>query len=184
MRSFLLLLFLLNLLPLTSSYLPTFRHLLSSPSSTTKISNSPNSFNSQTQIIDDLNTEQKIISENNYKLRSKYLLSTTSIITISLSSLAYITFDNPYIPLSYLAGGLLGLFYLRGLSSYVSTVGASDITTDTLKDAGSGAGRFAGFLMLFVLARAVGDFNLGAGVAGFFTYQVGSVVEGFRSWND
>mmetsp|Transcript_20537 Transcript_20537/g.38292 ORF Transcript_20537/g.38292 Transcript_20537/m.38292 type:complete len:213 (-) Transcript_20537:47-685(-) len=164
------------------NYHPSLRNSLSPLNS----SPPPKKFSqsSQSTIVSSIDASTSLSRTSAYALRSSSLLKTTFLLSLSLSSLIYSLSTSPTIPLSYLLGSLLGVFYIRGLSSYVSTVGAQNVNEETLKEAGSGAGRFAGFLLLFVAARAFEEFNLGFGVAGFFTYQIASVLEGQREWND
>jgi len=79
------------------------------------------------------------------------------------------------------------MLYLRGLTSFVATIGKSAINEQgeiDLSDAGGGSARFAFFALMFVLARAAGGkLALIAMIPGFFFYQIASVVEGQREWD-
>ncbi|GMH50109.1 hypothetical protein TrRE_jg12036 [Triparma retinervis] len=123
-----------------------------------------------------------------YKKRTSSLLTTTLTLILPTSSLLYLLLPSPSASLSFLLGGLLGLLYLRGLTSYVSNIGSSAITPSgdlDLSDAGGGSARFAFLAMMFIVDRAVpGKFTLLAIIPAFFMYQVASVIEGQREWEE
>eukprot|EP00520_Triparma_pacifica_P016504 CAMPEP_0118653912 /NCGR_PEP_ID=MMETSP0785-20121206/12085_1 /TAXON_ID=91992 /ORGANISM="Bolidomonas pacifica, Strain CCMP 1866" /LENGTH=154 /DNA_ID=CAMNT_0006546489 /DNA_START=244 /DNA_END=705 /DNA_ORIENTATION=+ len=112
-----------------------------------------------------------------YNFRTASLLTTTLSLILPTASLLYVLIPtNPSPSLSFLLGGLLGTLYLRGLTSYVSTIGKSainDLGEVDLSDAGGGFARFAFLALMFVLGKAAeGKLMIGVMIPGFFMYQV------------
>ncbi|GMI19248.1 hypothetical protein TeGR_g4323 [Tetraparma gracilis] len=112
-----------------------------------------------------------------YALRASYLLSTTCSLSLLLSSLLYFL-TSPPPTLSFSLGCSLGVAYVLSLSKFVSALGGT-LGEASPSDAGAGAARFAFLGLLFVAIKALGVEPVPA-VAGFFVYQLASVVEGQR----
>ena len=123
-----------------------------------------------------------------YKKRTTSLLLTTLSLVLPTTSLLYLLLPSPTASLSFLLGGLLGILYCRGLTSYVSMIGGSAISSSgevDLSAAGGGSARFAFLILMFVMARALpGKVELIEAIPGFFFYQVASVIEGQRQWEE
>jgi hypothetical protein len=123
-----------------------------------------------------------------YKKRTTSLLLTTISLVLPTTSLLYLLLPSPTASLSFLLGGLLGILYCRGLTSYVSMIGGSAINSSgevDLSAAGGGSARFAFLILMFVMARALpGKVELIEAIPGFFFYQIASVIEGQRQWEE
>ena len=76
-----------------------------------------------------------------------------------------------------------GAAYAYGLGKYVGMVGGVDTEADAVKGAGVGQARFAFLIILFIFVgkfRSSGLMEVPA-ILGFFTYQLGSLVQALRS---
>ena len=109
-------------------------------------------------------------------------MSETFYFSILIFSGLWFAFTNPFTPLSYLLGAMLGVAYTYGLGKYVATLGGSAYNAEDVEGSGVGSARFAFLILLFVI---LGKFR-GEGlqeiptIAGFFTYQLASLSQGLR----
>jgi hypothetical protein len=132
------------------------------------------------------NKSVKQEQEAKYEQRASALVGDTAFFSLLVFPILWLCFDNPLFSLSYLLGALLGLAYVYGLGKFVATVGGSVDDATTLQGAGVGQARFAFLILLFIF---VGKFR-GYGlveipcIAGFFTYQLASLSQGLKEFND
>jgi len=132
------------------------------------------------------------VGDAQYDLQTNYVITSTFTITSLIFSLLY-ALTTPTLSLSYLLGGACGFAYIVSLSKFVNTIGASaidelgELNPQAVSDAGGGAARFAYLGVLFVLIKIGGGgfdgsgiFTLIPAIAGFFTYQISTVLEGQR----
>lgn len=125
---------------------------------------------------------QKIL----YEERARGLVGDTTFFSLLIFPVLWLCFDNPMFSISYLLGAAFGLAYSYGLTKYVATVGGSVDDVDAVEGAGVGQARFAFLILLFVF---VGKFK-SAGlieiptILGFFTYQLASLSQGLKEYND
>lgn len=93
---------------------------------------------------------------------------------------------NPFVAISYVFGSTMGLAYAYGLGRYVENLGGSIDDTGTAQGAGVGEARFAFLILLIIFVgkfRSVGLMEIPS-IAGFFTYQLASLRQGLREYND
>jgi len=79
-----------------------------------------------------------------------------------------------------------GLAYTYGLGKYVETIGGVATEADAVRGAGVGQARFAFLIILFILVgkfRSSGLMEVPT-ILGFFTYQIGSLLQGLRATDD
>jgi hypothetical protein len=79
-----------------------------------------------------------------------------------------------------------GLAYAYGLGKYVGQIGGSATDAETLRGAGVGQARFAFLILLFIFVgkfRSSGLLEVPT-IAGFFTYQIGSLLQGLRATDE
>ena len=93
---------------------------------------------------------------------------------------------NPFVAFSYALGTTMGLLYSYGLGRYVETVGASIDDEGATQGAGLGEARFAFLILLLIFVgkfRSMGLVEIPS-IAGFFTYQLASLKQGLKEYND
>ena len=121
-----------------------------------------------------------------YGARAKALVSESFYFTILIFSSLWFISSNPFTPLSYLLGALLGTAYAYGLSKYVQTLGGNAMDKGDVEGGGIGSARFAFLILLFILVgrfRSEGLQEIPA-IFGFFTYQLASLSQGLKESND
>ena len=80
----------------------------------------------------------------------------------------------------------MGVAYSYGLGRYVENVGASFDDEGATAGAGVGEARFAFLILLIIFVgkfRSAGLLEIPS-IAGFFTYQLGSLSQGLKEYND
>jgi hypothetical protein len=92
--------------------------------------------------------------------------------------------DSPLTPVSYVFGSIFGLAYSFGLGKFVETIGGSAFEDGAVEGAGVGQARFAFLIALFIIAGRVPALQEIPAIAGFFTYQLGSLSQGLKEIND
>lgn len=78
------------------------------------------------------------------------------------------------------------LFVIDHAGKYVETIGGSTADPEAVQGAGVGQARFAFLILLFVLVgkfRGEGLLEIPA-ISGFFTYQLASLRQGLKEYND
>lgn len=93
---------------------------------------------------------------------------------------------NPFVAFSYALGTTMGVAYSYGLGRYVESVGASVDDQGVAQGAGVGEARFAFLILLFIFVgkfRSQGLLEIPS-IAGFFTYQLASLRQGLKEYND
>jgi len=121
-----------------------------------------------------------------YEARAKALISETFYFSVLIFSVLWLGSSNPFTPLSYLIGALLGTAYSFGLSKYVQSLGGNAEELEDVEGAGVGSARFAFLILLFIVVgkfRSVGLQEIPA-IIGFFTYQLSSLSQGLKESND
>lgn len=114
------------------------------------------------------------------------LVYETFFFSVLVFSFLWLICTNPFTPISYLFGALLGTAYSYGLGKYVETLGGSADDVEEVQGAGVGQARFAFLILLFLF---VGKFR-GQGlqeipsIMGFFTYQLASLSQGLKEIYD
>eukprot|EP00978_Attheya_sp_CCMP212_P036917 scaffold170744_cov56-Attheya_sp.AAC.4 len=104
----------------------------------------------------------------------------------SSKHLFWATSSNPFTSISYLFGALLGTAYTYGLGKSVQSLGGTVDDADDVKGAGIGNARFAFLIVLFVIVgkfRSQGLQEIPA-IGGFFTYQLASLTQGLKEFDD
>jgi hypothetical protein len=94
--------------------------------------------------------------------------------------------NTPFTPFSYVFGALFGTAYSYGLGKYVETLGGSVEDSGDIQGAGVGQARFAFLILLFVVVgkfRSQGLQEMPA-ILGFFTYQLASLSQGLKEFDD
>mmetsp|Transcript_4676 Transcript_4676/g.6643 ORF Transcript_4676/g.6643 Transcript_4676/m.6643 type:complete len:226 (+) Transcript_4676:93-770(+) len=129
-------------------------------------------------------TEASRRREENAKYDKKVvaLVTETFYFSVIISSVLWLIASNPFTPISYLLGGVLGTAYSYGLGKYVQTFGGSVMEPEDIKGAGVGSARFAFLILLFIFVgkfRSQGLQEIPA-VFGFFTYQIASLSQGLK----
>mmetsp|Transcript_11210 Transcript_11210/g.26948 ORF Transcript_11210/g.26948 Transcript_11210/m.26948 type:complete len:224 (-) Transcript_11210:195-866(-) len=118
----------------------------------------------------------------NFNKVQNALIIETIFFSSLLFSLLWLACDNPFVPLSYVFGSIFGIAYAYGLGKYVETVGGTIDDASAVEGAGVGQARFAFLILLFVFVgkfRAYGLLEIPS-IAGFFTYQLASLSQGFK----
>mmetsp|Transcript_25599 Transcript_25599/g.46358 ORF Transcript_25599/g.46358 Transcript_25599/m.46358 type:complete len:235 (-) Transcript_25599:1355-2059(-) len=121
-----------------------------------------------------------------YSQRVNGLLSDSLFFTFLFFSLFWATSSNPFTSISYLFGALLGTAYTYGLGKSVQSLGGTVDDADDVKGAGIGNARFAFLIVLFVIVgkfRSQGMQEIPA-IGGFFTYQLASLTQGLKEFDD
>jgi hypothetical protein len=144
----------------------------------------------QKELADDLSrTEKKSSKEKQLKKfeeRRLALVADTAYLGFFIFFILWTFFDNPFVPISYSLGALMGLAYAYGLGKYVETLGGSADDVSSIQGAGVGEARFAFLILLFVFVgkfRSEGLLEIPA-ISGFFTYQLATLKQGLREIND
>lgn len=79
-----------------------------------------------------------------------------------------------------------GLAYAYGLGKYVETIGGVASEAEAIRGTGVGQARFAFLILLFIFVgkfRSSGLMEVPT-ILGFFTYQLGSLLQGLRATDD
>eukprot|EP00980_Cylindrotheca_fusiformis_P023857 scaffold11076_cov122-Cylindrotheca_fusiformis.AAC.1 len=124
--------------------------------------------------------------QNQFAKRQSLLISDTAFFTTLIFSGLWLLFDNPFFPLSYVFGSIFGIFYAYGLGKYVQTIGGSIEDAGAVQGAGVGQARFAFLILLFICVgklQSAGLIPIPA-ILGFFTYQIASLTQGLREFDD
>jgi len=114
------------------------------------------------------------------------LVADTAYLGFMIFCACWIFSPNPFVAISYALGATLGSAYSYGLGRYVENVGASIDDEGAAQGAGVGEARFAFLIVLFIF---VGKFKSAGlleipSIAGFFTYQLASLRQGLKEYND
>lgn len=122
----------------------------------------------------------------NYDKRLSGLISDCLFFSVIIFCILWGVALSPATPISYMFGALLGTAYSYGLGKYVQTIGGSVEDAGAVQGAGVGQARFAFLILLFVFAskfRSIG-FQEIPSIAGFFTYQLASLSQGLKEFED
>ena len=128
----------------------------------------------------------KAESREKFAKRRLALVADTAYIGFMIFCACWIFSPNPFVAVSYALGATLGSAYSYGLGRYVENVGASIDDEGAAQGAGVGEARFAFLIVLFIF---VGKFKSAGlmeipSIAGFFTYQLASLRQGLKEYND
>lgn len=121
-----------------------------------------------------------------YQERANLLVGDTAFFTFLIFPVLWLCFDNPLFSLSYLLGATFGLAYCYALGKSVANLGGSVDDLDALQGAGVGEARFAFLILLFIFVgkfRSEGLVEIPC-IGGFFTYQLASLSQGLKEFND
>mmetsp|Transcript_1759 Transcript_1759/g.2455 ORF Transcript_1759/g.2455 Transcript_1759/m.2455 type:complete len:247 (-) Transcript_1759:68-808(-) len=121
-----------------------------------------------------------------YQERLFALVSDSVFFSILIFSMLWLTCASPSTPFSYFFGALLGTAYTYGLGKYVGTIGGSIDDEGAIAGAGVGQARFAFLILLFIFVgkfRSQGLQELPT-IGGFFTYQLASLSQGLKEYDD
>jgi len=134
------------------------------------------------------NNEKAVAEEMREKFSKQRLalVSDTAYIGMFIFCFLWSISDNPFVSVSYSFGALMGMAYAYGLGKSVESFGGSFDDAATSRGAGVGEARFAFLILLVIFVgkfRAEGLKEIPA-ISGFFTYQIASVFQGFREFND
>jgi len=124
-------------------------------------------------------------NQDKFSKRRLALTSDTFYFSILIGCLLWLVSSNPFVTFSYLFGALSGTAYSYGLGKYVESIGGSIDDTD-VEGAGVGQARFAFLILLFVVVgkfRSQGLLELPS-IMGFFTYQLASLSQGLKEYDD
>mmetsp|Transcript_27285 Transcript_27285/g.31142 ORF Transcript_27285/g.31142 Transcript_27285/m.31142 type:complete len:193 (-) Transcript_27285:81-659(-) len=121
-----------------------------------------------------------------YTKRAGLLLGDTFYFSILILSILWCCANTISTPISYTFGATCGLAYSFGLSKYVETLGGDSEAEATVEGAGFGQARFAFLILLLVL---IGKFQSSGAqaipaIAGFFTYQLASLSQALRQFEE
>ena len=138
---------------------------------------------SMTETVDKSVKEE---TREKFAKRRLALVNETLLFSTLIFSLIWLFGSNPFTAISYAFGAALGTAYSYGLGKYVETIGGSADDVEDLQGAGVGQARFAFLILLFVF---VGKFRSAGlqeipSIMGFFTYQIASLSQGLREYND
>jgi len=94
--------------------------------------------------------------------------------------------SSVFTPISYFFGAGCGLAYSFGLSKYVESLGGSVDAQESVEAAGLGQARFAFLGLLIILVGKFRTFGLEEipAILGFFTYQLASLSQALREFED
>jgi hypothetical protein len=112
------------------------------------------------------------------------LVSDTAYFIVLIFAALWSLCDSPLTPISYVFGSIFGLAYSYGLGKYVETIGGSAFEDGAIEGAGVGQARFAFLIALFIIVGKVPALQEIPAIAGFFTYQLGSLSQGLKEIND
>jgi hypothetical protein len=129
-----------------------------------------------------------VFSSQNREQRDEYdgkvsdLVSETFYFSILIFSALWLVVPNPFTPISYLLGAVLGTAYTYGLGKFVSTLGGSVYDMEDVQGSGVGNARFAFLIVLFVFIGKFRVFGLQEipAIMGFFTYQISTLSQGIK----
>lgn len=132
--------------------------------------------------------EKSLRTEQNQQFakRQSGLVTDTVFFSTLIFSMLWLLFDNPFFPFSYVFGSVFGVFYAYGLGKYVETIGGSIEDAGAVQGAGVGQARFAFLILLFICVgklQSAGLIPIPA-ILGFFTYQIASLTQGLREFDD
>ena len=139
-----------------------------------------------TEMTDAADERSKAAMREKFSERRLALVGDTAYIGMFLFCLLWLINENPFVPLSYSIGALMGVAYAYGLGKYVETVGGSIDDTASTRGAGVGEARFAFLILLFIIVGRFRDTGIQEvpAISGFFTYQLASLRQGLKEIND
>jgi hypothetical protein len=159
-------------------------------SSPLKMAESDDFWSQQKALLEEMTTTEDKIerSEQSTKFAARQagLVGDTAFFSAIIFSILWGASVNPFVPISYSLGAVLGLAYCYGLGRSVESVGASIDDAGAVQGAGVGSARFAFLILLLVVVgkfRSAGLIEIPA-IMGFFTYQLGSLSQGVKEIND
>jgi len=128
---------------------------------------------------------KKVAQKEKYAQRLQGLVADTFFYSIMIFSILWV-FSGPLTPISYVFGASFGTAYSYGLGRYVEAIGQSVDDSSAVAGAGVGQARFA---FLIVLILLVGKFKSQGlqeipAIMGFFTYQIASLGQGLKEYED
>ena len=134
-------------------------------------------------------TVDKSVKEENrekFAKRRLALVNETLLFSTLIFAFLWLIGSNPFTAISYAFGATLGTAYSYGLGKYVETIGGSADDVEDLQGAGVGQARFAFLILLFVFVGKFRAFGLQEipSIMGFFTYQIASLSQGLREYDD
>ena len=138
---------------------------------------------SMTETVDKSAKEE---SRAKFAKRRLALVNETLLFSTLIFAFLWLIGSNPFTAISYAFGAALGTAYSYGLGKYVETIGGSADDVEDLQGAGVGQARFAFLILLFVFVgkfRAVGLQEIPS-IMGFFTYQIASLSQGLKEYDD
>ncbi|GKY93179.1 hypothetical protein MPSEU_000285800 [Mayamaea pseudoterrestris] len=150
--------------------------------------NSSNDFWSQQKsLMEDLKqsaeTSLAVEEQDKYNQQLQALIVYSAYTTFAIFCGLWTAFENPFVAFSYLFGASLGLAYAYGLGKYVEQIGGVATEAEAIRGAGVGQARFAFLILLFIFVgkfRSSGLMEVPT-ILGFFTYQLGSLLQGLRA---
>jgi hypothetical protein len=124
--------------------------------------------------------------QGKFAKRQSGLVNDTVFFTTLIFSGLWLLFDDPFFPFSYAFGSVFGIFYAYGLGKYVETIGGSFEDAGAVQGAGVGQARFAFLILLIVCVGKLQSSGLIpiSAILGFFTYQIASLTQGLREFDD
>ena len=132
--------------------------------------------------------DKNVKEENREKFakRRLALVNETLLFSTLIFAFLWLIGSNPFTAISYAFGATLGTAYSYGLGKYVETIGGSADDVEDLQGAGVGQARFAFLILLFVFVGKFRAFGLQEipSIMGFFTYQIASLSQGLREYDD
>ena len=132
--------------------------------------------------------DKNVKEENREKFakRRLALVNETLLFSTLIFAFLWLIGSNPFTAISYAFGATLGTAYSYGLGKYVETIGGSAEDVEDLQGAGVGQARFAFLILLFVFVGKFRAFGLQEipSIMGFFTYQIASLSQGLREYDD
>lgn len=139
---------------------------------------------------DDADIEEQQLKESareKFAARRVGLVSDTLLFSTLIFCVIWSFAATPFSAISYLFGSTLGVAYSYGLGKYVETLGGSSYDADDSAGSGVGNARLAFLLLLFVvLGKFRGQYGLQElpAIAGFFTYQLASLSQGLKEFEE
>jgi len=131
----------------------------------------------------------KQLQAQRYSSRLNSLLSDNIYFSLLIFSILWSFSYNPMVGVSYLFGSILGTLYSFGLGKYVESIKSGEERLDSPSAPGEGLGQ-ARFAFVFILLILLGKFRGESGlqeiptIAGFFTYQLASLSQGFKELDE
>jgi len=142
----------------------------------------------QQALLEDLGAiadkSQRKEDKQTFAKRRLGLVSDTAYFIVLIFAALWSVSDSPLTPISYVFGSIFGLAYSFGLGKYVETIGGSAFEEGAIEGAGVGQARFAFLIALFIIVGRVPALQEIPAIAGFFTYQLGSLSQGLKEIND